>query len=274
MEDITRYNQYFFSPLTAGGQASLFDAFYLPTNQLFVAKVFNISDLAGQNALLKEIAVHERMFMKSDRLCQVVDCFFIDNEAYIVMEKYERDLYNHVHEKHHLNSTNQKRIMFRRICRGIKHLHRQGVAHLDIKEENILLDINYNPFICDFGLSVHFPFHTTHFSRQQRKKSFVRGTNGLGGTRFYIAPEIVAREEFVNPFAADIYSLGTLLHTLLTGSYPAFQHDAELDTSLLQHLELEPSCCLLLKSMLSFSPKERPSIERILANEWVTNSFC
>ena len=61
MEDITRYNQYFFSPLTAGGQASLFDSFYLPTNQLFVAKVFNISSV-----LFQVIFNHEIQLKKDD----------------------------------------------------------------------------------------------------------------------------------------------------------------------------------------------------------------
>ena len=38
------------------------------------------------------------------------------------------------------------------ICRGLQHMHKQGIQHRDIKVENVLLDQQNKSFrLCDFG---------------------------------------------------------------------------------------------------------------------------
>ncbi|MGA0853966.1 MAG: serine/threonine-protein kinase [Luteolibacter sp.] len=93
------------------------------------------------------------------------------------------------------------------ICQGLAHAHENGIIHRDIKPSNVLLDHQNNPKIGDFGLA--HPVGTGHQEDAQ-----------IYGTPDYTAPEVINAPQSVN-HRADIFSIGVLLHELLTGKLPA-----------------------------------------------------
>lgn len=93
------------------------------------------------------------------------------------------------------------------ICSGLSHAHKFGIIHRDIKPSNILLDHNTQPKIGDFGLA-----------RAIRAK--IPDSAAIFGTPYYTAPEVISNPQAVG-HRADIYSVGILLHELLTGHPPA-----------------------------------------------------
>jgi hypothetical protein len=93
------------------------------------------------------------------------------------------------------------------VCNGLAHAHENGIIHRDIKPSNILLDLSANPKIGDFGLA-----------RPVERK--VQEGEEIFGTPHYTAPEVVNAPHSVD-FRADIFSVGVLLHELLTGKLPA-----------------------------------------------------
>ncbi len=93
------------------------------------------------------------------------------------------------------------------ICDGLAHAHENGIIHRDIKPSNILLDLNAQPKIGDFGLA-----------RPIERK--VEEGEEIFGTPHYTAPEVVNHPHSVD-YRADIFSVGVLLHELLTGQLPA-----------------------------------------------------
>ena len=95
------------------------------------------------------------------------------------------------------------------ICSGLAHAHENGIIHRDIKPSNILLDLNAQPKIGDFGLA-----------RPVDRK--VEDGEEIFGTPHYTAPEVVDSPHSVD-YRADIFSVGVMLHELLTGKLPA--HD-------------------------------------------------
>jgi serine/threonine protein kinase len=93
------------------------------------------------------------------------------------------------------------------ICHGLAHAHEHGIIHRDIKPSNILLDLEARPKIGDFGLA-----RNTGQTAQEGEEIF--------GTPHYTAPEVVNAPQSVD-HRADIFSLGVMLHELLTGHLPA-----------------------------------------------------
>jgi serine/threonine protein kinase len=93
------------------------------------------------------------------------------------------------------------------ICSGLAHAHQNGIIHRDIKPSNILLDLNAQPKIGDFGLA-----------RPVERKD--REGEDIFGTPHYTAPEVVNTPHLVD-HRADIFSVGVMLHELLTGKLPA-----------------------------------------------------
>jgi serine/threonine protein kinase len=93
------------------------------------------------------------------------------------------------------------------ICDGLAHAHENGIIHRDIKPSNILLDHNAQPKIGDFGLA-----------RPVERK--VEEGEEIFGTPHYTAPEVVNAPRSVD-YRADIFSVGVLLHELLTSKLPA-----------------------------------------------------
>ncbi len=97
--------------------------------------------------------------------------------------------------------------VFKEIATGLMHLHGKGVLHCDLKPGNVLLDQDGNPRLADFG--------------QSRLKS--DNTSALG-TLFYMAPE-QADLKAVPDAKWDVYALGALLFTVLTGKPPYYSEE-------------------------------------------------
>ncbi|XP_017970797.1 PREDICTED: rust resistance kinase Lr10 isoform X3 [Theobroma cacao] len=96
------------------------------------------------------------------------------------------------------------------VARGIEYLHQgcdQRILHFDIKPQNILLDIDFNPKISDFGLAKLFP-----------KKESVVSITAVRGTMGYIAPEVYFSGNIGNvSYKTDVYSFGMLLFEMVGG---------------------------------------------------------
>jgi serine/threonine protein kinase len=93
------------------------------------------------------------------------------------------------------------------ICHGLAHAHENGIIHRDIKPSNVLLDLSAQPKIGDFGLA-------------RPMDSTIQEGDEIFGTPHYTAPEVVENPHAVD-YRADIFSVGVLLHELLTSKLPA-----------------------------------------------------
>src|SRR6185295_4794366 len=123
------------------------------------------------------------------------------------------------------------------IAKAIQYAHDRGKLHRDLKPSNIIIDVNDQVRVTDFGLA-----------RSIEGSSDLTGTGQVVGTPSYMPPEQAAgRRGAIGP-ASDVYSLGAILYELLTGR-PPFRAETALDT-LFQVVHEEPVPPLQLRKDL------------------------
>lgn len=173
-----------------------------------------------------------------------------------------------VDKKIKLDDEKLIRTYFHQIVAAVEHMHKQKVAHLDLKLENILVDNDYQLKIIDF------------------EGSYCKGDGHLlsFGTIDYRAPELYSGKiGHVDPFKADIYSLGILLFVLLHSSLPFFEdkefrfyrREFERDpkqfwklTKKETDIKRSGSFKTLFRGMVQADPKDRLTIDEIKGTEW------
>jgi eukaryotic-like serine/threonine-protein kinase len=116
------------------------------------------------------------------------------------------------------------------LARAVHYAHKQGILHRDLKPSNVLIDIDDEPHITDFGLAKRLG-HDQAGSGQTRSGAIL-------GTPSYMAPEQAQGKAALLGPAADVYSLGAVLYELLTGR-PPFRAESPLDT-VIQVIDHQP----------------------------------
>ncbi len=119
--------------------------------------------------------------------------------------------------------------LLRDIALAVQHAHEHGVIHRDLKPDNILLDADGRPHITDFGVA-----------RRTYERSNLTDAGQVLGTPNYMSPEQAAGETSIIGPAADIYSLGAVLYTMLTGRPPFECHRIDILAQLMEHEPIMP----------------------------------
>ncbi|XP_036981191.1 MAP/microtubule affinity-regulating kinase 3a isoform X16 [Acanthopagrus latus] len=165
----------------------------------------------------------------------------------------------------------EARAKFRQIVSAVQYCHQKHIVHRDLKAENLLLDADMNIKIADFGFS-------NEFTMGNKLDTFC-------GSPPYAAPELFQGKKYDGP-EVDVWSLGVILYTLVSGSLPFDgQNLKELRERVLRGkyripFYMSTDCENLLKRFLVLNPSKRGTLEvredaenQIMRDRWINAGF-
>ncbi|XP_030013137.1 serine/threonine-protein kinase MARK1 [Sphaeramia orbicularis] len=158
----------------------------------------------------------------------------------------------------------EARAKFRQIVSAVEYCHQKRIVHRDLKAENLLLDADMNIKIADFGFS-------NEFTLGSKLDTFC-------GSPPYAAPELFQGKKYDGP-EVDVWSLGVILYTLVSGSLPFDgQNLKELRERVLRGkyripFYMSTDCENLLKKLLVLNPGKRSSLQQIMEDRWMNAGY-
>jgi len=173
---------------------------------------------------------------------------------------------------------------FTQLIDGLAYCHLAGVAHRDLKLENVLLNETGVLKLIDFGLSYVYP-RLEDGQTVDRSKPL----KDVCGSKSYAAPEVLAARGY-DGFAADMWSLGVCLFAMLSGFFPLDEASnadwryprlceaqaAKRNTMTVVYSwykrkcdHLSPEVVHLLNGLLSINPNSRLTMDEVRAHPWV-----
>uniref|UniRef100_A0A8C5CCQ3 non-specific serine/threonine protein kinase n=1 Tax=Gadus morhua TaxID=8049 RepID=A0A8C5CCQ3_GADMO len=193
-------------------------------------------------------------------IVKLLDAFYYDSKLWILIEFCGGGAVDAVMlELERPLTEPQIRVVCRQTLQALLYLHNNKIIHRDLKAGNILLSINGDVKLADFGVSAK------NTKTLQRRDSFI-------GTPYWMAPEVVMCETSKDrpyDYKADIWSLGVTLIELAQVEPP--NHEMNPMRVLLKIAKAEPPT-LMQPSRWSpaFSDFLRRCLDKNVDNRWST----
>ncbi|RNF02123.1 putative protein kinase [Trypanosoma rangeli] len=267
--------------LGEGSFGSVYHVTYVPSGEKFALKILQNDCFFGcESRIIQEATVMQSLehpyVVKLYKFLQSTSSF------YFVLELAEGgELFDLIISETYFSEENARRY-FQQLISAIDYCHGKGVAHGDLKAENLLLGKNKNLLVCDFGFSSRPELEELHDDDTSEQAVNLRPI----GTLHYNSPEAISDPESPaaqDPFLQDLWSAGVILFFMLTGRLPFDGRSDEETLRLIQRgtlsfqeeeeQRLTPSARSILLSMLGREPTDRPTLQQIIEDEWFGESF-
>lgn len=244
-----------------GASGGVYTAYEVGTNASVAIKQMNLEKQPKKELIINEILVMKGS--KHENIVNFIDSYLLKGDLWVVMEYMEGGSLTDV-VTHCILTEGQIGAVCRETLAGLRFLHSKGVIHRDIKSDNILLSMEGEIKLTDFG-----------FCAQINEVNLKRTT--MVGTPYWMAPEVVSRKEY-GP-KVDIWSLGIMIIEMIEGE-PPYLNETPLRALYLiatngtPQLKEPDTLSQQLKSFLAWclnvNPEERASATQLLDDAFIT----
>lgn len=237
---------------------------HVPTGREVAIKIIDKTQLnpSSLQKLFREVRIMK--LLDHPNIVKLFEVIETEKTLYLVMEYASGgEVFDYL-VAHGRMKEKEARSKFRQIISAVQYCHQKNIVHRDLKAENLLLDADMNIKIADFGFS----------------NEFVPGNklDTFCGSPPYAAPELFQGKKYDGP-EVDVWSLGVILYTLVSGSLPFDgQNLKELRERVLRGkyripFYMSTDCENLLKRFLVLNPVKRASLENIMKDRWINMGY-
>ncbi|XP_076464476.1 MAP/microtubule affinity-regulating kinase 3-like isoform X9 [Babylonia areolata] len=237
---------------------------HVPTGKEVAIKIIDKTQLVPSSLqkLFREVRIMK--LLDHPNIVKIFEVIETEKTLYLVMEYASGgEVFDYL-VAHGRMREKEARAKFRQIVSAVQYCHQKHIVHRDLKAENLLLDGDMNIKIADYGFS----------------NEFVPGNklDTFCGSPPYAAPELFQGKKYDGP-EVDVWSLGVILYTLVSGSLPFDgQNLKELRERVLRGkyripFYMSTDCENLLKKFLVLNPVKRLSLENIMKDRWINMGY-
>lgn len=173
-----------------------------------------------------------------------------------------RDLFECI-EQHTRLSEDVAAWVFAQIVEAVYYLAKLGICHRDIKDENCVIDSDWNVKLIDFGSAV--------ISDPRKPAPYF---DRFFGTMTFASSEILQGQHYRAPHA-EVWSLGVLLSILLSGECPFSEPEAAIKGNISSRIKSSwsPEAYNLLRGCVQVDPDRRATIAQVRDHPWVRRAW-
>ena len=232
-----------------------------------IYKKSEIKDKVRKSCVNNEINILKKI--QHENIIKLIEVIDLKDYILIIQELFLGISLGQYHKKYwkteDLTKKKEKvyKIILTQIFSAFDYLHKNHIAHLDIKMDNILINEKLDIKIIDFGFASFEP-------KNSLNKFF-------GGTPNYMSPEIILKRPYIS-ILSDIWSLGVLMFKLFCNEYP-FKGLTEKDLyNSIKKGKYRIKCFVnydvkkIINSMLVLEPNKRKDCDMLLKLPWFYNS--
>ncbi|KAH7712736.1 Serine/threonine-protein kinase dkf-1 [Aphelenchoides avenae] len=271
--------------LGSGQFGTVYSGIHRQTGREVAVKViakdrFSKKSSAGVETLKSEVMILQEV--NHEGIIKLESMFETKDKIFVVMEKMYGDMLELILSQAtgRLDERSTRFIIIQ-ILSALRYLHTRGIAHCDLKPENVLLsDLNSNfpqTKLCDFGYARFIgdtQFRKTIVGKYEFSLLLFH-TRKVSGTPAYLAPEVLQKKGYNK--SLDMWSVGVIIYVTLSGTFP-FNDGEEISEQIQNAAFMFPAdlwknisanAIDLIQRLLKLKIEERMNIEECIVHEWL-----